>query len=68
MNSIRSLKGYSFEAFVTSVLRQIASSQKQEIFFESKIPTDLLVTKTGIRDIFDAIAPNGFENISGHNT
>lgn len=65
MNSIRSLKGYSFEAFVTSVLRQIASSQKQEIFFESKIPTDLLVTKTGIRDIFDAIAPNGFENISG---
>lgn len=65
MNSIRSLKEYSFEAFVTSVLRQIASSQKQEIFFGSKIPTDLLFGKTGDSELFDAIAPNGFDNISG---
>ncbi len=65
MSFARSFNGFSFEAFVTSVLRQIASAQKQEIFFESQIPTDFLVVKTGDKELFDAIAPNGFDSING---
>lgn len=65
MNANLTLKGRSFDAFVKSVLRQIASSQKQDIFFESKLPTDLLVTQTSDNELFDAIAPNGFDDIDG---
>ncbi len=65
MNSGRFSKGFLFEAFVTSVLRQIASAKNQEIFFDSRIPMDLLASKAGDRGRFDAIAPNGFDNISG---
>lgn len=56
---------YSFNTFVMSVLRQKASTQNQEIFFDSKIPTDLLGAKANGKVLFDAVAPNGFENISG---
>lgn len=65
MNANLTLKGRSFDAFVKSVLRQIASSQKQDIFFESKLPADLIVTQTGDNELFDAIAPNGFDDIDG---
>lgn len=65
MNANLILKGRSFEAFVKSVLRQIAFSQKQDIFFESNLPSDLLVIQTGDNGLFDAIAPNGFDDIDG---
>ena len=65
MNANLTLKGRSCDAFVKSVLRQIASSQKQDIFFESKLPADLIVTQTGDNELFDAIAPNGFDDIDG---
>lgn len=65
MNANLILKGRSFDAFVKSVLRQIAFSQKQDIFFESNLPADLLVVQTGDKELFDAIAPNGFDDIDG---
>lgn len=65
MNANLILKGRSFDAFVKSVLRQIAFSQKQDIFFESNLPADLLVIQTGDKELFDAIAPNGFDDIDG---
>lgn len=65
MNANLTLKGRSFDAFVKSVLRQIAFSQKQDIFFESNLPADLLVIQTGDKELFDAIAPNGFDDIDG---
>ena len=65
MNANLTLKGRSFDAFVKSVLRQIAFSQKQDIFFESNLPSDLLVIQTGDNELFDAIAPNGFDDIDG---
>lgn len=55
MNANLILKGRSFDAFVKSVLRQIAFSQKQDIFFESNLPADLLVIQTGDKELFDAI-------------
>lgn len=65
MDSSRVLKAYSFQFFVTSVLRQIASSNNQEILFESQIPSDIFSTQLGGNPSFDAIAPYGFDNING---
>lgn len=63
--SIRSMKGYSFEVFATSVLRQIALARKQDIFFGSQIPEDSYFFNANDRMLFDAFAPNGFDDISG---
>lgn len=65
MNINSTLAGDSFHIFVTSVLRQIASSKRQEIYFESNFPLDLLTNKASDRGLFDAIAPYGFDEIEG---
>lgn len=65
MNINSTLAGDSFYIFVTSVLRQIASSKRQEIYFESNFPLDLLTNKASDRGLFDAIAPYGFDEIEG---
>lgn len=55
----------SFYYFVMSVLRQIALSKKQEIFFDATIPSDLSSGKTSNLTLFDAFAPNGLGNMRG---
>lgn len=65
MKNNLALNGRSFESFVLSVLRQIASSKSQEIFFEENIPSNYLGGNMPGGTLFDAIAPNGFDNISG---
>ena len=65
MNTNHTLKEYSFHFFLTSVLRQIASSCNQEIFFDAQIPSDFFNLKIGGKPSFDAIAPNGFDDING---
>lgn len=55
----------SFNYFIVSVLRQIASSTRQEILFESPLPIDSLNSKGTTIDLFDAYAPDGFEDIPG---
>ena len=65
MNTNHTLKEYSFHFFLTSVLRQIASSCNQEIFFDAQIPSDFFNLKIGGKPSFDAIASNGFDDISG---
>lgn len=65
MKTNRTLKEYSFHFFLTSVLRQIASSHDQEIFFDTQIPSDYFNLKVGGKPSIEAIAPNGFDNIHG---
>lgn len=54
-----------FNFFITSVLRQIASKKNQEVLFDSYLPFDLNKGKTNKTLLFDAVAPNGFNEISG---
>ena len=64
MDSGQVKKGYLFEAFVTSVLHQIAVKKNQEIIFESQILDDpTLVNADNV--LFDALAPAGFDDIEG---
>ena len=61
----RIMKSSSFEYFVISVLRQIASSRNQDIVFDARIPVDMATSRTRGNQYFDAIAPNGFDGIQG---
>jgi len=59
------LNGQTFHYFVASVLRQIAAKDKKEIQFETTLPIDFSGLKNRRFDEFDAIAPNGLNNIEG---
>ena len=65
MKSDYTWSAQSFNHFVVSVLRQIASSTGQEILFESPLPIDSLNSKENTIGLLDAYAPDGFENIQG---
>ena len=54
----------SFEIFVSSVLRQIAASEKKEIALDAILPQDISPETPGSVS-FDAIAPLGFGQIDG---
>ena len=55
----------SFNHFVVSVLRQIASSKAQEIWFEYPLSTDSPTSRNNTNGLLDAYAPDGFEYIKG---
>jgi hypothetical protein len=64
-DKLEKLNARSFHYFVASVLRQIAAKEKKDIHFETTLPIDLVGLKTCRFDAFDAIAPNGLNNIEG---
>lgn len=65
MDAAKALNRNSFLAFSALVLQQIALRHNQDIYFNSPIPADLCATKQTVNAQFDAIAPNGFDNIKG---
>lgn len=65
MDAAKALNRNSFLAFSALVLQQIALRHNQDIYFNSPIPADLCATKQTVNTQFDAIAPNGFDNIKG---
>lgn len=65
MSAISTLTKKAFETFVKSALRQIASSHKQNIIFETEYSPQMMPFLSEKLVNFDAIAPNGFEEING---
>lgn len=59
------LSAQSFDYFVTSVLRQIAAKEKKDIQFETTLPLDFMGIKSRKIEAFDAVAPDGLNNIKG---
>lgn len=55
----------SFEVFISSVLRQIAVSEKREIAFGAMLPQDISSEPPFRHTSFDAIAPLSFGQIDG---
>lgn len=55
----------SFCFFVMSVLRQIALSKKQEIFFNAAVSSDFASGKNSSPILFDAFAPDGLGDMHG---
>lgn len=65
METSANLKGIVLEAFLTSVLSQMATLEDKEIYFGSQIQTSHLSSLFNGSAPFDVIAPNGFNGISG---
>ena len=60
------LKKEAFSSFVVSVLRQMAAQRRKKIIFDKVMVSH---TANGLPDeylMFDAVAPNGFESVSGY--